>query len=70
MPTDTNGNTKINEPEKQFYEIYNKIYLGNLTIVHIKSTMEPKLYDNDNKMIIDIPEGYLEYDKKKYIRKI
>ena len=56
--------------EKQFAEIFNKIYLGNLTIVHIKSTMEPKLYDNDNKLIIDIPEGYLEYDKKKYSRNI
>jgi hypothetical protein len=56
--------------EKQFEEIYNKIFLGNLTIVYIKSTMEPKLYDNDNKMIIEIPDGYLEYDKKKYSRKI
>jgi hypothetical protein len=56
--------------EKQFAEIFNKIYLGNLTIVNIKSTMEPKLYDNDNQMIIDIPEGYLEYDKKKYSRNI
>lgn len=56
--------------EKKFAEIFNKIYLGNLTIVHIKSTMEPKLYDNDNKLIIDIPEGYLEYDKKKYSRNI
>lgn len=56
--------------EKQFEEIHKKIFLGNLTIVHIKSTMEPKLYDNDNKMLIDIPEGYLEYDKKVYSRKI
>lgn len=53
-----------------FETIYKKIYLGNLTIVHIKGTMEPKLYDNDNKIIVDIPEGYLEYDRKKYYRKI
>ena len=56
--------------EKEFADIFNKIYLGNLTIVHIKGTMEPKLYDNDNQMIIDIPDGYLEYDKKKYYRNI
>lgn len=57
------------DKEKQFAEIYNKIFLGNLTIIHMKTTLEPKLYDNDNKVVIDIPEGYLEYDKKKYNRK-
>lgn len=57
------------DKERQFAEIYNKIFLGNLTIIHMKTTLEPKLYDNDNKVIIDIPEGYLEYDKKKYYRK-
>jgi hypothetical protein len=35
----------------------------------MKETMEPKLYDNDNEALLDVPDGYLEYDKERYYRK-
>ena len=49
-------------------EIYVKIFLGTYTLVHMKETMEPKLYDNDNSALLEIPDGYLDYDKKRYHR--
>jgi hypothetical protein len=50
-------------------EIYTKIFLGTYTLVHMKETMQPKLYDNDNEALLDVPDGYLEYDKERYYRK-
>ena len=58
------SNTLTNE------EIWDKIYYGTYTLVHLKETMGPKLYDNDNKKLIDVPDGYIEYDKKRYYRNI
>jgi len=52
-----------------YEEIYSKIFLGSYTLVHMKETMEPKLYDNDNEALLDVPDGYLEYDKERYYRK-
>jgi hypothetical protein len=52
-----------------YEEIYSKIFLGSYTLVHMKETMEPKLYDNDNEVLHDVPDGYLEYDKERYYRR-
>ena len=53
-----------------FEEIFNKLSLREFVIIHIKETMEPKIIHPETKTIFDIPDGYLEYDKKHYFRKI
>ena len=53
-----------------FEEIYSKLDFREFVIVHIKETMEPKILHAETKTLFDIPEGYLEYDAKKYYRKV
>ena len=53
-----------------FEQIYSKLNTREYVIVHIKDTMEAKLLDAETKIIMDMPEGYLNYDHERYYRKI
>ncbi len=39
-------------------------------IVHMKYTMIPKILDVENMILYDIPEGYLDYDKENFYRRV
>jgi hypothetical protein len=53
-----------------FLEIFKKLEFGQYVIVHMKDTMEPKILETDSGNLFDMPEGYLDYDKKRFYRKI
>lgn len=53
-----------------FDQIFWKIEIGDFCIVHMKSTMEPFIYDQDLKVLYYMPDGYMDYDKKHYYRNI
>jgi hypothetical protein len=46
--------------------IFSKIERGDYAIVHMKETMEPKIFDHDTKLLYTPPEGYIEYDNDNY----
>ena len=50
-------------------EIFKKVQKHELVIVHTKGSMEPFLVDNDNEKY-EVPEGYMEYDRKHFYKKI
>jgi len=50
-------------------EIFKLIEDRELMLVHTKESMEPKLLHVDTMILYDIPDGFLEYNKKYYWRK-
>lgn len=46
-----------------FEEIFSKLDRGELVIVHTKVDMKPYLLDPETQDLIEVPEGYLAYDK-------
>jgi hypothetical protein len=60
----------IEKIDLPFDEIFRKINRGDFAIVHFKSTMIPYIYDSDLQCFYEMPEGYMEYDKKHYRKKI
>jgi hypothetical protein len=49
--------------------IFSKIARGDYAIVHIKYTMEPKIFDHNTKMLYTPPDGYIKYDNDNYRRR-
>ena len=53
-----------------FQEIFYKIEVTlELTIVYVKPEMVPHLYEFETKQLHPMPDGYLEYDAKRFYRK-
>ena len=46
-----------------FEEIFSKLDKGELVLVHTKEDMKPYLLDPETKDLIDVPDGYVNYDK-------
>jgi len=49
--------------------IFRKIEIGDYCIVHIKDTMEPKIFDLETKLLYTPPTGYMEYDNDNFARR-
>lgn len=62
--------TKIKKTTLSFEEIYKRLDLRELVIVHIKDEMKPMLLHANDNQLYEMPEGYLEYDAQFYYRKI
>lgn len=52
----------------KFEDIWYRMSMREYVLVHLKDTMEPRIYDIANDTLHVPPEGYLEYDKERYIR--
>ena len=53
-----------------FEEIFKKLEYGEIIIVHVKETMDPKILDVKKMKLHEIPDGYLIYDKRNFKRYI
>ena len=62
--------TKIKKTTLSFEEIYKRLDLRELVIVHTKDEMKPMLLHANDNQLYEMPEGYLEYDARFYYRKI
>jgi hypothetical protein len=52
-----------------FEEIFKRLLNFEYTLVHTKDNMQPRLLCRETNDLHDVPEGYIEYDRKHY-RKI
>jgi len=60
---------KAKKIDLTFEEIFSKIENHEYVVIHTKEEMKPYFLNaNDNK-IYNIPDGYLNYDKRFYYRK-
>lgn len=59
---------KINKTSLTFEEIWYNMYNRNFVLIHEKETMIPYLYDVREKIIYELPDGYLDYDTKRFRR--
>lgn len=62
--------TKIKKTTLSFEEIYKRLDLRELVIVHTKEDMKPLLLHANDNQLYEMPEGYLAYDARFYYRKI
>ena len=62
--------TKIKKMNLCFEEIYKRLDLRELVIVHTKEDMKPLLLHANDNQLYEMPEGYLAYDARFYYRKI
>ena len=62
--------TKIKKTTLSFEEIYKRLDLRELVIVHTKDEMKPMLLHANDNQLYEMPEGYLAYDARFYYRKI
>ena len=62
--------TKIKKTTLSFEEIYERLDLRELVIVHTKEDMKPLLLHANDNQLYEMPEGYLAYDARFYYRKI
>lgn len=53
-----------------YEQIWNKLSSREFILVHIKDTMEPALLEAESGKLYEVPVGYIDYDNKKYYRKI
>lgn len=53
-----------------YEQIWNKLFSREYVLVHIKDTMESALLEADSGKLYEVPAGYIEYDEKRYYRKI
>jgi hypothetical protein len=61
-------NTTKKKLKIEFEDIFNKLEKTfEYTIVHIE--MVPHLYEYETKTIYEMPDGYMNYDKRYYNRK-
>lgn len=56
--------------DMSFEEIFTKLDRHELVIVHLKNSMEAKLYDPYELQLYEVPEGYLDYDREHFFKKI
>lgn len=59
-----------NPSRMTFEEIFKKLEYGEIIIVHVKETMNPKILDVKKMKLHEIPDGYLIYDKRNFKRYI
>ena len=62
--------TKIKKMSLSFEEIYKRLDLRELVIVHTKDEMKPLLLHANDNELYEMPEGYLAYDSRFYYKKI
>lgn len=62
--------TKIKKMNLSFEEIYKRLDLRELVIVHTKEDMKPLLLHANDNQLYEMPEGYLAYDSRFYYKKI
>jgi hypothetical protein len=62
--------TKIKKTKLSFEEIYKRLDLRELVIVHTKDEMKPLLLHANDNQLYEMPEGYLVYDSRFYYKKI
>ena len=62
--------TKIKKMNLSFEEIYKRLDLRELVIVHTKEDMKPLLLHANDNQLYEMPEGYLSYDSRFYYKKI
>jgi hypothetical protein len=48
-----------------FEEIYRKLQDSRFHIIHMKSTMKPVIYSEDEHCFFSVPDGYMEFDSEK-----
>lgn len=60
---------KVKKMKLTFEEIYTRIEKCEYVIVHSKEEMKPYLLNANDNTLYNMPEGYLEYDKRFYYRK-
>lgn len=60
----------MNPFDLKFEEIFKRLEDRDYMIVHMKDTMIPKILDIETVVLYDIPEGYLEFDKAKFYRRV
>jgi len=53
-----------------YKEIFDKLESRTYVLVHIKDTMQPCLLEPESGKLFEVPDGYLEYDKKYFRRNI
>jgi hypothetical protein len=49
--------------------IFRKMEIGDYCIVHLKESMEPRIYDQDSKTLYVPPEGYMKFDNDNFQRR-
>ena len=62
--------TKIKKMSLSFEEIYKRLDLRELVIVHTKDEMKPLLLHANDNQLDEMPEGSLAYDSRFYYKKI
>jgi hypothetical protein len=60
----------MNPINLNFQQIFKRLEDREYMIVHMKETMIPKILDVESMILYDIPEGYLDYDKANFYRRV